>query len=60
MKSNIKKSSSQKDIGKANHSAAGNFQRTKKDTDDASRSEKEFLNKKTREGNIKPDKNKIN
>jgi hypothetical protein len=56
----MKKSSSQKDIGKANHSAAGNFQRTKKDTDDASRSEKEFLNKKTREGNIKPDKNKIN
>jgi hypothetical protein len=35
------------------------FQRTEEETDAVSKSEKDYENKRTEEGNTKPDKNKI-
>lgn len=60
MKNSIKKRSSQKDIGKTNHPVDRDFQHTEKGIDNITKSEKKFMNKKTREGNTMPDKNKIN
>jgi hypothetical protein len=49
-----------KDMNETYNPAARDFQRTEEDIDNISKSEKDYLNERTKKANTKPTKNKIN